>query len=365
MRIVFLTWRDRSHPDGGGSEVYVESVAAELARRGHDVRIRCAAHPGALPDELRDGVRIQRRGGRLTVYPRALLWLATRGRNTDVAVDVVNGIPFGVPLVRRHGVVSLFHHVHREQWHIIYPDWRGRFGWWVESTLVPHLYRRVPVLTVSESSRHDLVALGTPASAVSIARNGLAHRPVAGPLSTPPRACVLARLVPHKQIEIALRVVAAARSHGLHLPLDVIGEGWWHDQLVAETAKLGVTDLVTFHGHVDDDVRDRLLAGASLMLMPSVKEGWCLAIVEAAAQGTPTIAFRHAGGTTESVVHGRTGLLVDSEDQMVTQTLALLADPSRRCALADAARERAATFSWTATTDVVERVLVRAIRSRR
>ena len=40
---------------------------------------------------------------------------------------------------------------------------------------------------------------------------------------------------------------------------------------------------------------------------PSVKEGWGLAVMEAAAQGTPTIAYRSAGGVAESVVHGETG----------------------------------------------------------
>jgi hypothetical protein len=66
-RIVFLVWRDTDHPDGGGSEVYVEHMARWLAGRGHQVVIQCARHPNAPADELRDGVRFRRRGGRLTV----------------------------------------------------------------------------------------------------------------------------------------------------------------------------------------------------------------------------------------------------------------------------------------------------------
>ena len=43
MRLVFLTWRDSTHPDGGGSEVFVEEVARELVARGHEVTIRVRA----------------------------------------------------------------------------------------------------------------------------------------------------------------------------------------------------------------------------------------------------------------------------------------------------------------------------------
>ena len=121
LRVAFLSWRDTTHPDGGGSEVFVESVGRELALRGHAVTLVCARHPGAARRETRDGVRLRRLGGRLTVYLWGLAWLVRHRRDVDVVVDVVNGLPFASPLVRRHGVVALVHHVHAEQWRIIYP----------------------------------------------------------------------------------------------------------------------------------------------------------------------------------------------------------------------------------------------------
>ena len=132
MRVAFLTWRDSTHPDGGGSEVFVEEVGRELVRRGHSVTVFCAAHGTAPQSEDLDGVRILRRGGRLTVYPRGLLWVLWRRRSIDAVVDVINGLPFATPLVRRRGLVALWHHVHDRQWQIIYPGWRGRLGWFME-----------------------------------------------------------------------------------------------------------------------------------------------------------------------------------------------------------------------------------------
>lgn len=362
MRIAFLTWRDSRHPDGGGSEVFVEQVARELARRGHDVTIRCARVAGAPAAEDLDGVRLERVGGRLTVYPRALAWVVRRHRRLDVVVDVINGLPFGTPLVRRRGVVALVHHVHQRQWQIIYPDLRGRVGWWIERRLVPALYRRTPVLTVSTASRDDLVALGFDPARVAVARNGVDGVRAPAERSPTPRLVVLARLVPHKQVEHAFAVVARLLPDLPDLHLDVVGEGWWREELEAALARHGVADHVTLHGHVPAEVRDGLLARAWVALLPSVKEGWGLAILEAALQGTPTIAYREAGGVAEAVVDGVTGELADDLDDLVARTRDLLGAAQRRTEMGERAVARSAEFTWAATADVVERTLGESVR---
>ncbi len=362
MRVAFLTWRDSTHPDGGGSEVFVEQVARGLVQRGHEVTIVCARHEGAPAESNLDGVRVIRTGGRLTVYPRGLLWLA-RHRRTDAVVDVINGLPFGTPLVRRRGVVALVHHVHQRQWQIIYPGIAGRVGWFVESRLTPAAYRRRPHVTVSEASRRDLVGLGIPEDSITVARNGLAAQRSSGERSPTPRLCVLARLVPHKQIEHAVEVTVRLRREFPDLVLDIIGEGWWRPELEAAVEELAAEDVVRFHGHVDDAERDRLLASAWLMLLPSVKEGWGLAVLEAAAQRTGTVAYRDAGGVTESIVDGRTGALVDDVDEMTAITRKVLGNPWTRERLGDAAALRASEFDWSVTTGIVEGVLRRAVEN--
>lgn len=359
MRLAILSWRDTTHPDGGGSEVFLESVGLELVSRGHQVTLVCARYPGSSSLEDRDGLVVRRMGGRLTVYPRALAWTARRRWQLDAVIDVVNGLPFATPLVRRAGVVALVHHLHREQWHIIYPGLGGRIGWFVESRLVPLLYRRRPWLTVSESSARELTALGVPPDRITIARNGWAGISLDTPESATPRLCVLARLVPHKQIEHAFEVVARLAPDHPALHLDVIGDGWWRDQLEAAAARLGVTDRVTFHGHVPDPARDGLLGRAWLMLLPSVKEGWGLAVTEAGAQGTATIGYRAAGGVNESIHDGKTGVLVDDLDQMVRETRRLLAAREERERLGRSARRLAHSLTWEATADVVEDLLGR------
>ncbi len=348
--IALLVWRDTAHPEGGGSELYVERMAQHLVRDGWDVTICSAAHPDAPADEIRDGVRMRRRGGRLSVYLHGLRYLVSReGRRTDVVVDVQNGVPFFSPLVRRRGIVNLVHHVHREQWQIIFPGATGRIGWWIESRLSPWLYRRHSYITVSDASRQELVALGIDADRISIVHNGLDLPRVVpqAPRSIAPTVCVLGRLVPHKQVEHALEAAVAARAIVPDLRVEIVGEGWWHSTLADRVAELGLADAVTFHGHVTDAERDAILDRSWLLLAPSVKEGWGIAIMEAAAHGVPAIAYRSAGGVCESILDGETGWLVDDSAELQKRTEELLVDATLRAWMGENARERAADYDWT------------------
>ena len=71
LRVLLLNWRDLQHPEAGGAEKYLVTVAEGLAERGHEVVFRTAAYPGALSDEVVAGVRYLRHGGHYSIYPRA------------------------------------------------------------------------------------------------------------------------------------------------------------------------------------------------------------------------------------------------------------------------------------------------------
>ncbi|WP_250558633.1 glycosyltransferase family 4 protein [Pseudonocardia lacus] len=343
--VLFLNWRDATHPEGGGSERYVHRVAEGLAATGLRVTLLCAAHGRAPREEWVGGVRVLRRGGRLTVYPHGLLQLV-RLRPRAV-VDVQNGVPFGSPLVARSGVVVLVHHVHREQWRILFGRVVGGLGWWLESRVAPRLYRRCRYVTVSPSTADELVGLGVARRRITVVPNGRDATPAVDTGTDPhPRLVVLGRLVPHKRVEHAIEVVARLRGHRPDLRLDVVGDGWWAPRLRERAAELGVADRVRFHGHVDERTKHELLAAAWLHLCPSVKEGWGIVITEAAGHGVPTVAYRSAGGVRDSVLDGRTGLLVDDLDGMVAAVDGLLGDPSVRGALGTAAAREAARHTW-------------------
>ena len=374
--VLLLCWRDTDHPQGGGSERFLERVGAQLAARGHRVTLVTAHYPGAPREERRDGMRVVRTGGRLTVYPRALvLLLAARlrlgrlaGCRPDVVVDTQNGVPFFATLVTPAPTVVLVHHCHREQWPVAGPV-LSRLGWFLESRVSPRVHRRNRYVTVSAPSAAELAALGVDEQRISIVRagidpvpDGLAGRSPADEAAGA-RLVVLSRLVPHKQIEDALAVLARLRESGTRVRLDVVGGGWWEPRLREAAQALGVAEHVVFHGHVTERRKHELLRGADLHLMPSRKEGWGLAVVEAAQHGVPTAGYRSSAGLADSIVDGETGVLADGVGELAAVTAALLAEPERLAALGEAARVRAQRYSWSRTADGFSEVLAEVAAS--
>ena len=118
MKILLLCWRDTHHPQGGGSERYLERVGDFLVSQGHEVLFHTAMYPGAPRRSMQRGVAYTRAGGKMTVYPLAWLRLVAarlgfgRLRDVDVVVDTQNGIPFfagplsGKPTVLVSGTVG-------------------------------------------------------------------------------------------------------------------------------------------------------------------------------------------------------------------------------------------------------------------
>ncbi len=92
-------------------------------------------------------------------------------------------------------------------------------------------------------------------------------------------------------------------------------------------------------------------------VLPSRKEGWGLAVIEAAQHGVPTIGYRSSGGLTDSIVDGVTGLLVDDHDEMVEGLERLLTDPVLRDQLGGKAQIRSGEFSWRQSADAMRAVL--------
>lgn len=367
MKILLMCWRDTTHPQGGGSERYLERVGEYLAAAGHEVIYRTAKHTDAPRRSRRAGVRYERAGGKYGVYLLAP-WSIWRNR-PDVIVDTQNGIPFFARLFTRRPVVLLTHHCHREQWPVAGPI-IGRLGWLLESKIAPRVYRGARYVTVSEASRRDLVALGVRACDIEIVENGVDPVPADVPSlvdATRTHLITLSRLVPHKRLEMAIDAIAGLEG----VVLDVVGSGWWEDTLREYAASYD--EKVVFHGHVSEAHKHALLERAAIHLMPSRKEGWGLAVIEAAQHGVPTIAFADAGGVRESIRDGETGWLVSagcgetgaaagSAPFREAVAAAVGLDARRRAEMSAAARQWAGRFSWQDTGRRFAQVLEQVAR---
>ncbi len=366
--LVVKSWRDRFNPDAGGAEVWLDEVLTRLTTRW-DVTVLTQVDDGRPDDEVVAGIRYRRDGGVLSQYALAHRSQRRLDREPDVILDIFNGVPFLTALDRRKPVVVVVHHVHREQWRMMFGPVVGRTGWVLERAAA-RAQRHHRHITVSQSSADALVSTyGIAPNAISIAHNGFSPAPHARAASdlvpAATRLVSLGRLVPHKRVELAIRVLQRSRLHGVDTHLDIVGDGEWRRDLETLTADLGQQDHVTFHGHVGEDRKHAILAAADVLALPSVREGWAIVVMEAGQHGVPTVAMADAGGTTESVVDGVGGLLAHTDDQFVAHAMTLLVDDHLREELGAGARHLAQRHTWGAAADTVDETLRTAIAEHR
>jgi glycosyltransferase involved in cell wall biosynthesis/O-antigen/teichoic acid export membrane protein len=349
--ILILTDRDWTHPEAGGTGTVLYGIVSRWVAWGHRVTVIAGDYPGAEKvSVLAENLTVHRMGSRLTVFPRAA-WATLRGvgRDADVVLEVCNGIAFFTSFwrwLRQPRVLTVFH-VHQEHY-VTELGLRGR----IAALLLEHvplrfLYPGVPVLTISTSSRDDLLALGIERERIHVVYMGLdmAHFGP-GAKAPEPTLVYLGRLKAYKRIEHVLD--AAEAIPAAHL--DIAGDGDHRAALEAEVARRGLEGRVTFHGHVDEERKAQLLQRAWVALTASSAEGWCLTVIEAGACRTPTAALR-IGGLAEAIVDGQTGVLAGTPEQLATEVRALVDDRERLEELSDAALARARLFTWDTTAE--------------
>src|SRR3954447_24267051 len=343
--ILLLTDRDWTHPQGGGTGANLFGQVACWLDWGHRVTVVAGTYDGAEPiSRPAEGLELHHMGTRRTVFPRAA-WAVTRGlaADADVVLEVVNGITFLTPLWLRKPRVTLVHHIHRDH----YVTELGRTGavaaLLLETLPLKLLYGGAPFVTISHAAERDLEALGV--EDVTVGYLGVV--PFAGelpPRSATPRLLYLGRLKRYKRIELLLDVVEGVPG----AVLDIAGDGDHRPELEAEIARRGLGDRVVLHGHVSEEEKAALYARAWVNLTASSAEGWCLTVMEAATCGTPSAALR-IGGLPESIVDGETGLLADDGPGLTAAVRRLVEDEDLRTRMGEAARLRAAGFTWERT----------------
>jgi glycosyltransferase involved in cell wall biosynthesis len=292
VRILIFNWKDRVHPLAGGAEVFTEGVAHALVARGHEVTLFASSVAGRPTEEVIDGFAVVRHGGRLGVYREARrFWKRQPPGCFDVVVDEINTRPFLAPRwIRDTPVVALIHQLAREIWsyETPFPVWvAGRYvlePWWLRS------YRRVPALTVSESSAQSLRKYHRWADITVVPEGWTPHDVPDVRKEDAPTVVFLGRLVGMKRPDHAIEAFEILSASFPDAQLWVIGNG-----PLLGSLRRGAAQSVTFFGRMETADMRRHLARAHVLVSTSVREGWGLSVSEAAACGTPSIGYAVPG----------------------------------------------------------------------
>jgi glycosyltransferase involved in cell wall biosynthesis len=350
-RILVINWQDIRNPLGGGAEVHCHEIFKRIAQRGHEVTLLCSRHRGLPSDEIIDGIHVIRRGHRY-LFNFWVPWLYrqyVRRQRVDVVIDDINKIPFFTPLYVKEPLIGIIHHLFGSS---IFLESTLPVALYVHAaeSLVPSIYRKVPLAVVSNSTRQELIEKGFSAAQIRLVANAVeaAAYPYQPEKRSPtPIVGYLGRIKKYKSVHHLLRAFAGVQQQIPSARLLIVGDGDYLPQLKKIARQLGIETRVQFTGATTQPAKIDLLNRMWLAVNPSPKEGWGLTVIEANSCGVPVIAA-DSPGLRDSVVNGKTGFLYPygDWDRLAQLIVQLIQDDTLRTRLISPCLEWAQQFNW-------------------
>jgi glycosyltransferase involved in cell wall biosynthesis len=345
LNILIFNWRDLRNPDAGGAEVFTHENARRWVKAGNEVTLFTSKFPNCEMEEYIDGVRIVRAGGKYSVYLKAKTYFKQRFSREplDVVIDEINTRPFLTPrFVNSVKIIALIHQLAREYWFYETPFPLNYLGYYLLEERWLRNYVDTPTVTVSESTRQDLLNLGF--TKVFVVPEGLDFTPLdkLPEKENYPVVAYVGRLKKAKRPDHAIRAFMLVKEKIPEAEFWFIGEGNFRKSL-EKIAK----DGVKFFGYVSAREKIVLMKKAWVLVHPSVREGFGLNVVEANSLGTPCIAY-NVSGLRDSISDGITGLLVENGnvEALANGIIRFFKDEVLRLRLSRNGLEYAKHFSW-------------------
>lgn len=328
MNILILSWRGPKHPNAGGAEISTHEHAKGWVKAGHQVTLFTSAFASCKKEEIIDGVRIIRHGWQIIgVHWEAFKWyLFGEHPKFDIVIDQFHGIPFFTPLYVRSKKLAFIHEVTKEVWRLNplpcpLNYFIAFFGVLFEP-LIFKLYKQTPFMTGSESTKNDLIAWGIPENNITVIHHGIIAHSYIKAKRDYKTMIFLGALSKDKGIEDALQIFSLVAQKNKKMRFWIVGKTYsqYLTKLRLNAKRLGISRKVKFWGFVNEKKKFELLSKSYIAINPSIREGWCMVVIEAASVGTPTVGYNVAG-LRDSIIDNKTGLLSDPTPQSLAEEI--------------------------------------------
>src|SRR3989344_1406907 len=346
MNILWLSWRDIKNPAAGGAEKVAIEVAKRFVRDNSIVTIFTSSFEKAKSQEKVSGVNIIRKGNQLTCRLHAFLYYR-KNPDFNVVIDEINTIPFFTNFYAKSKSIALIHQLARQYWFSNLPQPLSTIGFILEN-LYLMLYKDMLTITVSKSTEKDLKALGF--KNIKIIREGLNFKPVYPKLKEN-LILFIGRLTPQKGPVDAIYAFKTIHSKLPQMRLVIIGKGQekYVRYLKSIVKKCRLTKSVNFKGFISEVNKISLLKKAKIILIPSVREGWCLVATEANACNCIPVGY-NVPGLRDSIKNNKTGLLANNNPKdLARASTSILSDERHRNIMLNAGLINSLEFNWENT----------------
>ena len=240
---------------------------------------------------------------------------------------------------------------------------------------VPQYYRQLKKLiprmaefiVVANYMREQLLEMGAPADRIHHIPYGVPvedFKPTSGLDAENCRFLMVGRLTPKKAPAISIRAFAKTLIAAPGSRLTIVGDGELRSECENLVKESNLEDKVEFLGSQMFDRVKQEMSSSSVFIQHSVtpksgdKEGWPVAVAEAAASALPIVSTRHAS-IPEQVVHEQTGFVVDEMDEagMADAMTKLALDPNMREQFGKASREHISKWNLPNQIEQLDQLL--------
>ena len=252
-------------------------------------------------------------------------------------------------VVKRKPLVITWLEVWDDYWREYLGSMRGGVG-----RVVERLTMHLPdgIVAVSNKTRDDLIRCHVKPEHIDVIPVGIDLERILmiAPASSRTDVLFAGRLINEKRVDLLLSAIAIARTKIPEIQCAIIGDGPERESLEDLASKLGLSENVTFTGFVDQDGLTALMKSSKVLVLPSVREGFGLVIIEANACKLPVVSIRHEMSAVRELVRdGVNGFLVSrmSPDELAAVILKLVSDDALRGQLAENGFEMSKKFAWS------------------
>ena len=335
MKILWFTWKDKKNPYAGGAEVVNDELARRLVKDGHEVIFIVRGHPGEKKEEIVDGYKVVRVGNWHSVYWKAYEYYKKNLVGwADLVIDEVNTIPFFCKFYVKEKNILFFHQLCRKVWFFEMGFPTSFFGYLAEPIYL-WLLRDKKVITVSESTKKDLMRFGFKKDRIKIISEGIELDPVSHlkiEKYAKPTLLSLGSIRPMKRTDHILKAFELAKKELPELQFVIAGSVAcaYGGKVLQSVNESFHRKSINYLGRVDKATKIDLMRKSHLIAVTSAKEGWGLIVTEANSQGTPAVVY-DVDGLRDSVRHERTGFVCrkNTPKNLARKIVLLISDKER------------------------------------
>ncbi len=332
MNILWFTWKDIQHPRSGGAEVVNHEIAKRLVADGHNVTMVVSRPKHQSAEDEIDGYKVVRTGNRVTLYLNAAWVYFRRFKGwANLTIEEVNTMPFFTGAYVRGRRVLIVYQLAREVWFHQMMTPFSYIGYYSEYVYM-WLLRKNRVITISKSSKQDLLHQGFRDKQVSIMRVGTE---IDQPKKLPEKShstTVISfgtiRAMKQTLDQVVAFEYARAELPGLKLVIAGLPEGSYGRRVEEYINHSKYKNDISLKGRVSDEQRQKIMQDGGIIVVTSIKEGWGLIVTEAAKLGTPAIVYDR-DGLRDSAFRGKGSWVVDPNPEALGhQIVSVLKNPN-------------------------------------